>query len=61
MRSYLEEVDLETTKQRFDAFWEREILGRRSFPSQRQERNRRRETSLFPEASRKDGQTASIS
>ncbi len=28
MRSYLETVDLETIKQRFDAFWEREILDR---------------------------------
>lgn len=28
MRSYLDEVDFETIKQRFDAFWEREILDR---------------------------------
>jgi len=28
MRSYLEEVDFETIRQRFDAFWEREILDR---------------------------------
>jgi len=28
MRSYLEEVDFETIKQRFDAFWDREILDR---------------------------------
>jgi 5-methyltetrahydrofolate--homocysteine methyltransferase len=28
MRSYLEEVDFETIKQRFDAFWKREVLDR---------------------------------
>lgn len=28
MRSYLDEVDFETIKQRFDAFWRREILDR---------------------------------
>jgi 5-methyltetrahydrofolate--homocysteine methyltransferase len=28
MRAYLEEVDFETIKQRFDAFWEREIVDR---------------------------------
>jgi len=28
MRSHLEEVDLETIKQRFDAFWKREIVDR---------------------------------
>jgi len=28
MRSYLEEVDFEAIKERFDAFWEREILDR---------------------------------
>lgn len=28
MRSYLSEIDFETIKQRFDAFWEREILDR---------------------------------
>ncbi|MBS7267265.1 MAG: hypothetical protein KIH10_00305 [Candidatus Freyarchaeota archaeon] len=28
MRSYLDEVDFETIKQRFDAFWDREILDR---------------------------------
>jgi hypothetical protein len=28
LRSYLEEVDFETIKQRFDAFWEREVLDR---------------------------------
>jgi len=28
MKSYLEEVDFETIKQRFDAFWERKVLDR---------------------------------
>ncbi len=28
MRHYLEDVDLETIKQRFDAFWERQVLDR---------------------------------
>ncbi|MFQ6094570.1 MAG: hypothetical protein ACE5NN_00360 [Candidatus Bathyarchaeia archaeon] len=28
MRSYLEEIDFETIKQRFDAFWDREVLDR---------------------------------
>jgi len=28
MRSYLEEVDFETIKQRFDAFWDREVVDR---------------------------------
>jgi hypothetical protein len=28
LRSYLEEVDFETIKQRFDAFWDREVLDR---------------------------------
>ncbi|RLI27570.1 hypothetical protein DRO58_04030, partial [Candidatus Bathyarchaeota archaeon] len=28
LRSYIEEVDFETIKQRFDAFWDREVLDR---------------------------------
>ncbi len=55
MRSYLEDVDFEGIKQRFDAFWQKEIIDRPLIAIFSPKKNKRRKFFLFQIAWRKDG------